>query len=90
MSEADEQFVNCLWTQIEELLSLPPEEREAVDIEDVSTWFRNRSSLFQSIDKRKGIFLIFFFLTNNIFILCLLYTSPSPRDATLSRMPSSA
>ena len=25
---------------------------------------------------------------NNLF--CLLYTSPSPRDATLSRMPSSA
>ena len=24
------------------------------------------------------------------FSLCLLYTSPSPRDATLSRMPSSA
>ena len=22
--------------------------------------------------------------------ICLLYTSPSPRDATLSRMPSSA
>ena len=26
----------------------------------------------------------------NIPIICLLYTSPSPRDATLSRMPSSA
>ena len=26
----------------------------------------------------------------NGFIVCLLYTSPSPRDATLSRMPSSA
>ena len=25
-----------------------------------------------------------------VFVLCLLYTSPSPRDATLSRMPSSA
>ena len=25
-----------------------------------------------------------------IFMACLLYTSPSPRDATLSRMPSSA
>ena len=25
-----------------------------------------------------------------LFINCLLYTSPSPRDATLSRMPSSA
>ena len=24
------------------------------------------------------------------YIPCLLYTSPSPRDATLSRMPSSA
>ena len=25
-----------------------------------------------------------------MFWICLLYTSPSPRDATLSRMPSSA
>ena len=25
-----------------------------------------------------------------MFYVCLLYTSPSPRDATLSRMPSSA
>ena len=25
-----------------------------------------------------------------LYIACLLYTSPSPRDATLSRMPSSA
>ena len=28
--------------------------------------------------------------SENIQYLCLLYTSPSPRDATLSRMPSSA
>ena len=27
---------------------------------------------------------------DEIIITCLLYTSPSPRDATLSRMPSSA
>ena len=27
---------------------------------------------------------------NTLFQTCLLYTSPSPRDATLSRMPSSA
>ena len=26
----------------------------------------------------------------NCYMGCLLYTSPSPRDATLSRMPSSA
>ena len=29
-------------------------------------------------------------LTNKHLNYCLLYTSPSPRDATLSRMPSSA
>ena len=28
--------------------------------------------------------------TGLILMACLLYTSPSPRDATLSRMPSSA
>ena len=27
---------------------------------------------------------------NPDYTICLLYTSPSPRDATLSRMPSSA
>ena len=27
---------------------------------------------------------------NKVYYYCLLYTSPSPRDATLSRMPSSA
>ena len=29
-------------------------------------------------------------ITNTLNKFCLLYTSPSPRDATLSRMPSSA
>ena len=28
--------------------------------------------------------------TGEEVVICLLYTSPSPRDATLSRMPSSA
>ena len=33
----------------------------------------------------------YFELTKNgLDLPCLLYTSPSPRDATLSRMPSSA
>ena len=33
---------------------------------------------------------IFAFLFSEDYTICLLYTSPSPRDATLSRMPSSA
>ena len=32
----------------------------------------------------------FDYLVGKKFMICLLYTSPSPRDATLSRMPSSA
>ena len=42
-----------------------------------------------------GIAILGFALTEAValfalVIACLLYTSPSPRDATLSRMPSSA
>ena len=33
------------------------------------------------VEKRRGL---------GMFITCLLYTSPSPRDGLLSRMPSSA
>ena len=39
------------------------------------------------IARKAGIPVIF---TEVKYIPCLLYTSPSPRDATLSRMPSSA
>ena len=35
-------------------------------------------------------FMVQLELTLDMFVCCLLYTSPSPRDATLSRMPSSA
>ena len=38
-----------------------------------------------------AIFAIRWVITSEFEIIrCLLYTSPSPRDATLSRMPSSA
>ena len=39
------------------------------------------------IIKNDGIYQVF---DNSMIKTCLLYTSPSPRDATLSRMPSSA
>ena len=49
------------------------------------------------IDIRRGfgemdlMFLDFYLpLNKQLHILCLLYTSPSPRDGLLSRMPSSA
>ena len=41
-------------------------------------------------ERRFLIFLLLIIITIAILLACLLYTSPSPRDATLSRMPSSA
>ena len=40
--------------------------------------------LFEEVEKDKKATL------QAGLVVCLLYTSPSPRDATLSRMPSSA
>ena len=37
-----------------------------------------------------GEFVLFALVLTAVIYPCLLYTSPSPRDATLSRMPSSA
>ena len=39
---------------------------------------------------KSGLLAISLSLAAMLFYICLLYTSPSPRDATLSRMPSSA
>ena len=41
-------------------------------------------------DAEQGAALLGITLTKRHDMPCLLYTSPSPRDATLSRMPSSA
>ena len=40
--------------------------------------------------KQHGAGINFFYLPRTTSIACLLYTSPSPRDGLLSRMPSSA
>ena len=48
--------------------------------------FKTRKVEMKILNDAKYIALIIYITT----IICLLYTSPSPRDATLSRMPSSA
>ena len=42
------------------------------------------------LSKDKDIVKVGYIKRSGILSGCLLYTSPSPRDATLSRMPSSA
>ena len=60
------------------LATLPAQEYPVIDITDEAVDF--------SLSHEKLTNL----LTNTQFAICLLYTSPSPRDRTRSRMPSSA
>ena len=64
-------------------------------------WFNigGKAKIYFKADNLKDLIKFLKIIENkeNIFVLgggsntfCLLYTSPSPRDATLSRMPSSA
>ena len=47
-------------------------------------------ALYFSVMKHEASFNMNAANEDVFFLSCLLYTSPSPRDATLSRMPSSA
>ena len=57
-------------------------------------WIKSKKELLSTLQQDDvfldlGYDLIIEFMKPNL-LFCLLYTSPSPRDATLSRMPSSA
>ena len=74
------------------LTQVPEEEfRSGVTLENMSHEplaflsgsFKGSQLRWATVDK-EGFAIV------NTFRSCLLYTSPSPRDATLSRMPSSA
>jgi len=58
------------------------------DINAELQWIGHTLGLFNERDKEKSCFRIFIELLRSTN--CLLYTSPSPRDRTRSRMPSSA
>ena len=66
----------------------PTLEREKIDtVIHMGDIFDSRKSIdYQSLEWAKQVV----FEPLRKYKVCLLYTSPSPRDATLSRMPSSA
>ena len=64
--------------------------KEEVDAEDIAQVVSRRTGIpihRMLADEKEKLVRLEEFLEQRI---CLLYTSPSPRDATLSRMPSSA
>ena len=57
------------------------------------TRFKEAHKMYLKLDYQKSnhdLLNLLFFLFLLLYITCLLYTSPSPRDRTRSRMPSSA
>ena len=60
----------------------------ALLVEPAIVLFRE-APVTQVLDAKAGMIVLSLMLTAPL-CACLLYTSPSPRDATLSRMPSSA
>ena len=60
----------------------------AIDPEATMPWFPDAlERKARSIDRLRTLDIAYL---DSLPYICLLYTSPSPRDATLSRMPSSA
>ena len=78
-----------VWEGIEGL----PETESSVMFASSGATFTIPDTSLHPITKSIAVFVIFIAASgflNGLDYACLLYTSPSPRDATLSRMPSSA
>ena len=65
-----------------------------VEVKEATDYFRPfpepESVFFGNIEKQREMLLPLAIIELNYINSCLLYTSPSPRDGLLSRMPSSA
>ena len=80
---------------IEQIESLPGINRYGSDavlneVEDLANLNIGAIAIFPVIDPAKKDNHGSEATNDNNFLICLLYTSPSPRDRTRSRMPSSA
>ena len=70
--------------------SMLAEEKRLIVVNELNIDEPVKSSQVKNILADLGLNTALFVLSANNDNFCLLYTSPSPRDATLSRMPSSA
>ena len=57
--------------------------------EVIPEYIHGNNIIIQNYDDMKEVYLGML-RDRYLFVFCLLYTSPSPRDRTRSRMPSSA
>ena len=88
--------VNKSMSQIVREAKMKETTEKAIELDDAHTWMDNVDDVqFSNASKGKMAVMLNeaypgFTAEDHTTYSCLLYTSPSPRDATLSRMPSSA
>ena len=81
---------------IKERFKFPPDQRAfAIQVfnhaKDDNNSFRDYASQLSSLlSNNQSALVMFYELLFELSMACLLYTSPSPRDLSTSRMPSSA
>ena len=66
-----------------------PEDLKKLSPKEIHLTIKNLSAGYGKMEILHN-FDLFVNKAQSLCLICLLYTSPSPRDATLSRMPSSA
>ena len=85
----DGEFEHDYGNPIAEELAI--KEDEIFMLEEMEEMIENEGKEgFEKMVKAEKVCIVADMLANRYLGTCLLYTSPSPRDATLSRMPSSA
>ena len=78
-------FIKCFKDYPLSPVNTPILYEERVQLFSAALLFNERGTLPLTSDDPEGVIRFW-----SLHKPCLLYTSPSPRDATLSRMPSSA
>ena len=72
----------------DEYLDIVPDQTQQIDLlfERKEVAYTALATCYAYLPKNDGVYTSFMMMSDD----CLLYTSPSPRDRTRSRMPSSA
>ena len=73
-----------------QLSEIPIQKGRAIEINSDELAFYLSKYKSQITDQYLGGSIFTTAATSSVFKICLLYTSPSPRDLSTSRMPSSA
>ena len=75
-------------SSIDKLISVG--EHLAADVEGLAIYVKNEKERFLVASSQGDDSYVVYQIDNGLTYSCLLYTSPSPRDLSTSRMPSSA